>query len=427
MPKQSIDDQSDTDKKGELSQNTAKISKKSKAHPKFDNSKIYAKRTWTDDKNKAEDDETELKRGKFEDWEVEMLMNSICDVVKKLDQGQDSLLKLVSEKTSKEFFGIWPQIASVLPNRSVQSCHNLLRRKFNPNNYSGPWSKEDENALVNYIEKWGNEWEKIGGMLGRTGTNCRDKFKYLGGYNYLNRKKSTWSLSETIKLIRSIEKDFGIKFQKNKANRLLKGPEIQEEDLESFKGKNRSKNSSIYEGDQSLRKIERYFNFEVAKTLVSNKVKWSKVLYAVTTKSKDDCRFRWNKQIYDFIMSRNEDNRGEDKQSEDVVLVDTILDQGVDTDKEINWSIIENGRTKSENKYRWEMLKKLVVTRYCDSTDEVIFKLKQHFEQKRQTECDKITKDNLPKEIKLKNNPLYEVSKKHTENTLVNLYKSKYE
>ena len=85
MPKQSIDDQSDTDKKGELSQNTTKISKKSKAHPKFDNSKIYAKRTWTDDKNKAEDDETELKRGKFEDWEVEMLMNSICDVVKKLD------------------------------------------------------------------------------------------------------------------------------------------------------------------------------------------------------------------------------------------------------------------------------------------------------------------------------------------------------
>lgn len=136
----------------------------------------------------------------------------ICDVVKENDLGESGLIKLISEKTPKEFFGVWPQIASVLPDRSVQSCHNLLRRRFNPNNHSGTWTKEDENALLNYVEKWGNEWEKIGGILNRTGTNIRDKFKALGGYNYLQRKKSAWGLSETINLIRLIEKQIGVKF-----------------------------------------------------------------------------------------------------------------------------------------------------------------------------------------------------------------------
>ena len=61
----------------------------------------------------------------------------------------------------------------------------------------------------------------------------------------------------------------------------------------------------------------------------------------ISTKSKDDCRFRWNKQIHDFIMSRNKEYR----QFEDIILVDTILEQSVDDDTEINWGIIENGRT----------------------------------------------------------------------------------
>jgi len=46
-----------------------------------------------------------------------------------------------------ELFGAWPKIAECLPNRTVQSCHNLCRRRFNPENYSGKWTSEEENLL----------------------------------------------------------------------------------------------------------------------------------------------------------------------------------------------------------------------------------------------------------------------------------------
>lgn len=91
-------------------------------------------------------------------------------------------MNLLSAK-NKKTEGAWSQIASVLPNRSVQSCHNHCRRKFNPFNYKSIWSEEDEILLVDYVKKYGNEWESIGRMLGRTALNVRDKYKQLGGVN----------------------------------------------------------------------------------------------------------------------------------------------------------------------------------------------------------------------------------------------------
>jgi len=60
------------------------------------------------------------------------------------------LIKLVSQKNEKNS-GAWAKIASVLPNRKVQSCHNVCRRKFNPYNYQGRWSEEDEENLISYV------------------------------------------------------------------------------------------------------------------------------------------------------------------------------------------------------------------------------------------------------------------------------------
>jgi hypothetical protein len=95
---------------------------------------------------------------------------------------------LVSEKNPKEI-GAWPKIASVLPDRSVQSCHNHCRRKFNPYNYRGRWEDEEVDLLLDYVKTYGREWEQLGRMLGRTATNVRDKYKELGGENARYRTK----------------------------------------------------------------------------------------------------------------------------------------------------------------------------------------------------------------------------------------------
>ena len=43
-------------------------------------------------------------------------------------------------------------------------------------------------------------------MIGRTGLNVRDKYKELGGANNTFRKKTKWTVEETVQLIKYVEK-----------------------------------------------------------------------------------------------------------------------------------------------------------------------------------------------------------------------------
>jgi hypothetical protein len=59
---------------------------------------------------------------------------------------------------SEDLKGAWCKIAECLPFRSVQSCHNLCRRRFNPNNYQGKWSEEEEALLIELVQENGHQW-----------------------------------------------------------------------------------------------------------------------------------------------------------------------------------------------------------------------------------------------------------------------------
>ncbi len=95
-------------------------------------------RTWNDYKNRL------LRKGAFTDQEIKALMQSICEFVNLHKLGIDGLVKLCSSNKGEmadDLKGAWCAIAESLPNRSVQACHNVCRRKFNRNNYGGKWSQ----------------------------------------------------------------------------------------------------------------------------------------------------------------------------------------------------------------------------------------------------------------------------------------------
>lgn len=46
---------------------------------------------------------------------------------------------------------MWSKISSVLPDRSVQACHNVIKRRFHPDNYKGRWTPEEEQTLITLI------------------------------------------------------------------------------------------------------------------------------------------------------------------------------------------------------------------------------------------------------------------------------------
>jgi len=76
--------------------------------------------------------------------------------------------------------GIWTEIAECLPNRSILSIYNAAKRKFNPKNYRGKWSKMETDKLIELVSSEGHKWKKIGEILDRTPTNIKDKWKEIG-------------------------------------------------------------------------------------------------------------------------------------------------------------------------------------------------------------------------------------------------------
>ena len=63
--------------------------------------------------------------------------------------GIDGLRKMVTEDgTTAERMGAWSKISEALPLRPVKSCHNLAKRLFNPLNYKGHWTTDEEQQLL---------------------------------------------------------------------------------------------------------------------------------------------------------------------------------------------------------------------------------------------------------------------------------------
>ena len=81
--------------------------------------------------------------------------------------------------------------------------------------------------------------------MGRTALNVRDKYKSLGDDNVKRRVKTKWTLSETIDLIRMIEKHFDKVILSSKAENLDFGK------IDSSKNfrKRVSKNNTKFEPD----------------------------------------------------------------------------------------------------------------------------------------------------------------------------------
>lgn len=109
----------------------------------------------------------------------------------------------------------WCKVAESLPNRSVQSIHNLCKRRFNPENYSGKWTPQEVSALHDLVNTVGNSWKTIARALNdqfsnetrsRTAENVKDKWKQIGGDNAATRVVGNWKLEDVITLIKSVEK-----------------------------------------------------------------------------------------------------------------------------------------------------------------------------------------------------------------------------
>ncbi|CAL9229959.1 unnamed protein product [Arabidopsis halleri] len=96
----------------------------------------------------------------------------------------------------------WKKIAEYFKDRTDVQCLHRWQKVLNPELVKGPWTKEEDEMIVQLIEKYGpKKWSTIARFLpGRIGKQCRERW-----HNHLNPaiNKEAWTQEEELVLIRA--------------------------------------------------------------------------------------------------------------------------------------------------------------------------------------------------------------------------------
>lgn len=74
----------------------------------------------------------------------------------------------------------WPLIASLVGDRTIAQCTQRWNRVLNPKISKANQSREEEQKLINAVQKYGNAWTIIASEMGnRSDVQCRFRYKFL--------------------------------------------------------------------------------------------------------------------------------------------------------------------------------------------------------------------------------------------------------
>ncbi|XP_044463925.1 transcription factor MYB3R-1 [Mangifera indica] len=96
----------------------------------------------------------------------------------------------------------WKKIAECFKERTDVQCLHRWQKVLNPELVKGPWSKEEDEIIIELVNKFGpKKWSTIAQHLpGRIGKQCRERW-----HNHLNPSinKEAWTQEEELALIRA--------------------------------------------------------------------------------------------------------------------------------------------------------------------------------------------------------------------------------
>lgn len=105
---------------------------------------------------------------------------------------EDNILSEVVKKFNGKN---WKKIAECIPGRTDVQCLHRWQKVLNPELIKGPWTKAEDDCIVELVEKYGfKKWSIIAKFLpGRIGKQCRERW-----HNHLDPavKKEAWTQEE---------------------------------------------------------------------------------------------------------------------------------------------------------------------------------------------------------------------------------------
>ncbi|KAJ2057981.1 RNA polymerase I enhancer binding protein [Coemansia sp. S100] len=124
-------------------------------------------------------------KGKFTEAENTVIESTIAAFVSAHGLTQQQIYEHLFRHKTRDSTGkqlrkaFWPILAEALPLRQVQAIYHHVRRRCHPLNHMGAWTAAEDEMLLRLVAENGLAWEAISGEMGRMGTNCRDRWRYI--------------------------------------------------------------------------------------------------------------------------------------------------------------------------------------------------------------------------------------------------------
>ncbi|ORX90675.1 hypothetical protein K493DRAFT_380313, partial [Basidiobolus meristosporus CBS 931.73] len=142
-----------------------------------------------------------VRKGKFSKEEDEVITKAVENYLAERNEGVELIHRVLfgskSEKSRDESKLLCQEVGKVVPDRPLNAIYLRLRRKYHPDNYGGPFTPEQEAKLHQLVLMYGRDWKKIGPLIGREPSSCRDRWRF---YKMEPCKTGAWSAEENEKL-----------------------------------------------------------------------------------------------------------------------------------------------------------------------------------------------------------------------------------
>ncbi|KAG8937077.1 RNA polymerase I enhancer binding protein [Tulasnella sp. 418] len=163
---------------------------------------------WLTSKELAELAETEgleYKKGRFSSSEKQSIQTSIDTYKTQNGLTEDDISGIIfrKERTAgdNEF---WTFLAREIGGRPLASIYHYVHRAYNPLKQQGQWTADEDQALKAAVAAHGERWKIVGPHVGRTGSDCRDRYRNYVKHGHI-QNNGLWSKEEEDKLIDIVE------------------------------------------------------------------------------------------------------------------------------------------------------------------------------------------------------------------------------
>lgn len=99
----------------------------------------------------------------------------------------------------------WKSVTSNLEHRPNRAVRIFVRREFQPNNFEGAWSDEEQKKLEKAVGAHGQNWSAVSKVVGnRSSEDCRLRWRYFAPKVIEAKKKGTFTDEDVQKLIAAV-------------------------------------------------------------------------------------------------------------------------------------------------------------------------------------------------------------------------------